>query len=151
MPISGTRMSSSRQPKSVDLSKHPTDTDIMKNNTTKTILAAIALALICSASSKAFYGGGYGCGGGGYYGGYGYGYGSSSFGNQYGQWGNGQGATLSAIASIIGAAQPMMTAAASRPIEVVAPAPALPPVQVVNGTPCYVINGQLYPIKQQHQ
>ena len=123
----------------------------------KTILAALTLTLICAASSKAYYGGGNcggggygGCGYGGYYGGYGYGYGSSSFGNQYGQWGNGQGATLSAVASIIAAAQPVMTAVASRPVEVVAPAPSMPPVQVVNGTPCYVINGQLYPIKQQH-
>lgn len=52
----------------------------------------------------------YGYGGCGAYGGYGGGYwgGSSSFGNQYGQWGNGQGATLMGIAAIIGAAVPIL-------------------------------------------
>ena len=43
----------------------------------------------------------------GYYGGYGY-PNSSSFGNQYGQWGNGQGATLTAIAQIVSAAAPIL-------------------------------------------
>ena len=53
----------------------------------------------------------------GCYGGYGYPC-SSSFGNQYGQWGNGQGATLSAIAQIVSAVVPILT---PRPIVVQQP------------------------------
>jgi hypothetical protein len=51
-----------------------------------------------------YYGGGGGCA----YGNYGGWNNSSSFGNQYGQWGNGQGATLNGVAAIIGAAVPIL-------------------------------------------
>lgn len=62
------------------------------------------------------YYGGSPCGYGNY-GGYGY-PNSSSFGNQYGQWGNGQGATLNGIAAIISAAAPIL---APRPVIVQQP------------------------------
>lgn len=77
-----------------------------------------------------YYGGGGGCGYGGYYGGGWYGN-SSSFGNQYGQWGNGQGATLNGIAAIVSAAAPIL---APRPVVVQQPqyVPAyIPPRPVV--------------------
>ena len=48
---------------------------------------------------------GYGGYGGGGYGGWGS---SSSYGNQYGQWGNGQGAKLMGWAAIIGAVAPIL-------------------------------------------
>jgi hypothetical protein len=101
----------------------------------KKVIAIVIIGLTISAQAwdggcaGGYYGGGYnpapavqsyqmgrywqggGCGrwygGGGCGGGYGYG-GSSSFGNQYGQWGNGQGATLNGVAAIIGAFAPML-------------------------------------------
>jgi hypothetical protein len=59
-----------------------------------------------SAAMGRYYGGG-GCGGwnGGGAGLWGT---SSSFGNQYGQWGNGQGATLNGVANIIAAFAPIL-------------------------------------------
>jgi hypothetical protein len=76
----------------------------------------------------------YGDGGGGCANGYSGGYGypnSSSFGNQYGQWVNGQGATLNGIAAIVSAAATIL---APRPVVVQQPqfTPVyIPPTPVV--------------------
>jgi len=103
----------------------------------KTLIACIAvITLTVSAANAQWYGdcgayvnqrfvrynyyGGSSCA----YGGYGY-PNSSSFGNQYGQWGNGQGATLSAIAQIISAAAPILA-----PQPVVVQQPQYVPVYV---------------------
>jgi hypothetical protein len=99
----------------------------MKNNTnTKTIIAAIAIALLTATvcSANPYYpagcasrgippqcGGGYYRGGGGY--GYGGGYGGyygggPGYGNQWGAWGNGNGATLGGVAQIVAAFAPVL-------------------------------------------
>ena len=76
---------------------------------TKTIIATITITLLCAAASHAQMpyraGWGGGCGGGGYYGGY---YGNPGYGNQWGAFGNGNGATLGSIASIVAAAAPII-------------------------------------------
>ena len=106
----------------------------------KTLIACLAvITLMAGALNAQWYGdcgayvnqrfvrnnyyGGSPCAYGGY-GGYGY-PSSSSFGNQYGQWGNGQGATLSAIAQIISAAAPILA-----PQPVVVQQPQYVPVYV---------------------
>jgi len=116
-------------------------------NPTKILIALLTVIIISIAAANAqwygdcgayvnqrfvrynYYGGSGGCAYGNYGGGW---YGnSSSFGNQYGQWGNGQGATLSAIAQIVSAAAPIL---APRPIVVQQPqyVPAyIPPRPVV--------------------
>jgi len=103
-------------------------------NPTKTLIASLTVIILTAAAANAqwygdcgayvnqrfvrynYYGGGGGCAYGNYGGGW---YGnSSSFGNQYGQWGNGQGAPLRAIAQIVSAAAPIL---APRPIVVQQP------------------------------
>lgn len=105
-------------------------------NAMKTLIASLVVIILTASAANAqwygdcgrayvnqrfvrcnYYGSGGGCANGYYGGGYGY-PNSSSFGNQYGQWGNGQGATLSAIAQIISAAAPIL---APRPVVVEQP------------------------------
>jgi hypothetical protein len=113
----------------------------------KTLIASLTVIILTATAANAqwygdcgayvnqrfvrynYYGGGGGCANG-YYGGYGY-PNSSSFGNQYGQWGNGQGATLNGIEAIVSAAAPIL---APRPVIVQQPqyVPAyIPPRPVV--------------------
>ena len=110
--------------------------------TMKTLIASLVVIILTATATNAqwygdcgayvnqrfvrynYYGGGGGCANGYYGGGYGYAN-SSSFGNQYGQWGNGQGATLSAIAQIISAAAPILA-----PRQVVVEQPQYAPAYV---------------------
>jgi len=100
----------------------------------KKVLAIVIIGLTISAQAwdggcaGGYYGGGYnpapavqsyqmgryyqsggygGWNGGGCGGGYGAGWGSG-YGNSFGQWGNGQGATLNGVAAIIGALAPIL-------------------------------------------
>jgi len=84
----------------------------MKN---KIIIGVLSLFLVTSHCAYSYV---YHCGGGGYYGGggcYGGGYyggwGNPGYGNQWGAYGNGNGATLYGVAAIAGAVAPVLATA----------------------------------------
>ena len=137
----------------------------MKRKTSAAVIliASIVLHFFGTSNSQAQYYGqpGWGSGGGNFYGGVSYGgyYGAGYYGGgQCGPWGNGSGAKLNGVASIISAIAPIAISAQQNrqqriilppPVyETVLPRSSTPPVVVIEGVPYYIICGHAYKVKQ---